>query len=202
MRRRAALLVVDVQRDFCSGGSLPVPNGDRVVPVLNRYIQLFAGRSCPIFASRDWHPADSEHFRGQGGRWPPHCVQGTEGAEFHPELRLPKDAIVISTGMARWDNGYSALEGVTENGTPFTMLLRRLSLDRLFVGGLATDYCVKESVLEALQEGFLVTLLADAIEGVEVERGDSERAIAKMVAAGAEIATLETVGKLLLTEFA
>lgn len=194
MQRRAALLVVDVQLDFCPGGALPVPLGDHVIPVLNRYLQLFVRTGRPIFASRDWHPKESEHFRENGGKWPAHCVQGTPGADFHPELLLPDSTVVITKGTSRWDDGYSALQGVTENGTPFTMLLRRMNLDRLFVGGLATDYCVKQSVLEALAEGFEVTLLTDAIRGVELRHGDSDRAIAEMVEAGADVATLESVG--------
>jgi nicotinamidase/pyrazinamidase len=194
MQRRAALLVVDVQLDFCPEGALPVPLGDHVIPVLNRYLQLFAKIGRPIFASRDWHPADSGHFLENGGRWPAHCVKGSRGADFHPELLLPDSTVVITKGTSRWDEGYSALQGVTENGTPFAMLLRRMNLDRLFVGGLATDYCVKQSVLEALAEGFEVTLLTDAVRGVELRRGDSERAIAEMVEAGADVATLESVG--------
>jgi len=200
MQRRAALLVVDVQVDFCPGGSLPVPKGDRVVPVLNRYLELFKRRGTPIFASRDWHPEDSKHFIGNGGIWPPHCVQGSHGAEFHPGLMLPDETIVISKGMAKWDNGYSAMEGVTENGTAFPMLLRHMSLDRLYVGGLATDYCVKETVIEALKEGFGVTLLADAVRGVELQQKNSDRAVAAMVEAGADLATLASIGSLLLAE--
>ena len=193
MKRRAALLVVDVQMDFCRGGALPVPDGDQVVPVLNRYIEFFWKRGAPIFASRDWHPLKSRHFQAGGGKWPVHCVQGSLGAHFHSELILPLGTIVISTGMSIWDNGYSALQGVTENGTPFPMLLRRMELDRLYVGGLATDYCVKESVLEALREGFGVTLLTDAIRGVELTPGDSRRAVAEMTGAGAETAELRSV---------
>ncbi|MBU5636293.1 nicotinamidase [Geomonas sp. Red69] len=193
MLRRGALLVVDVQLDFCPGGALAVPEGDQVVPPLNRYLELFKQSSAPVFASRDWHPAQSKHFKEQGGVWPPHCVQGSAGAEFHPGLLLPEGTIVISKGMSSWDNGYSALQGVTENGTPFAMLLRRMEMDRLYVGGLATDYCVKESVLEALKEGFAVTVLTDAIRGVEVEPGDSERALQEMWGAGAEQATFASV---------
>lgn len=193
MRRRAALLVIDVQLDFCPGGALAVPEGDAVVPVLNRYISLFWKRGSPIFASRDWHPPQSAHFREQGGIWPAHCVQGSPGALFHPELLLPKGTIVISKGIARWDEGYSALQGVTENGTPFPMLLRHMATDRLYVGGLATDYCVKESVLEGLREGFAVTLLADAVRAVELAPGDGARAVQEMRDAGAVLATLETV---------
>lgn len=193
MERRSALVVVDVQVDFCPGGALPVPDGDQVVQPLNRYLELFNERSAPIFASRDWHPANSKHFRELGGPWPPHCVQGTAGAEFHQGLRLPEGTIVISKGIATWDNGYSAMQAVTENGTQFTMLLRRMELDRLYIGGLATDYCVKETVLEALKEGFAVTLLTDAIRGVEVEPGDSDRAIAEMLSAGADQASFPSV---------
>ncbi|QWV95244.1 nicotinamidase [Geomonas oryzisoli] len=193
MQRRGALLVVDVQLDFCPGGALPVPEGDQVVPPLNRYLELFNERSVPIFASRDWHPDESRHFRDKGGIWPRHCVQGSSGADFHPGLRLPEGTIVISKGMSSWDNGYSALQGVTENGTPFAMLLRRMELDRLYVGGLATDYCVKESVLEALREGFGVTVLTDAIRGVDVKPGDSDHALGEMVAAGADQATFASV---------
>ena len=200
MRRRAALLVVDVQQDFCPGGALAVDKGDLVVPVLNRYLQLFFKRGRPIFASRDWHPADSTHFATQGGQWPVHCVQQSEGAAFHDDLLLPKGTIVISKGMSRWDNGYSAMQGVTDNGTPFTMLLRRMNLDKLYVGGLATDYCVKESVLEALKEGFMVTVLTDAIRAVERQQGDGDRALAAMVEAGAEFANLESIGSLLAEE--
>ena len=202
MRRRAALLVVDVQLDFCPGGALPVPEGDQVVHVLNKYIEIFWKRGTPVFASRDWHPVNSEHFNENGGVWPVHCLQWSRGADFHPELILPHGTVIISKGVAPWDNGYSALEGITENGTVFSMLLRHMALDRLYVGGLATDYCVKESVLEALREGFSVTLLTDAIRGVDLKPGDSERAVAEMIGAGAELGTLESVNELLRAEAA
>jgi len=200
MHRRAALIIIDVQVDFCPGGALPVPKGDQVIHALNRYLELFEQRSSPIFASRDWHPRESKHFLENGGLWPPHCVKGTRGAEFHPSLMLPEETIVISKGMAVWDNGYSAMHGVTENGTQFDMLLRRLELDRLYMGGLATDYCVKETVLDALKGGFSVTLLADAVRGVELQPGNSERAVAEMVEAGADLATLTSIGGLLPAE--
>lgn len=193
MKRRAALLVVDVQVDFCPGGALAVPEGDRVLGPLNRYLSLFSESSVPVFASRDWHPLTSKHFRENGGAWPPHCVQNTPGAVFHPNLRLPEGTIVVSKGISDWDDGYSAMEGVTENGTQLTMLLRRMALDRLYVGGLATDYCVKETVLQALKEGFAVTLLTDAIRGVDVEPGDSQRAAKAMLEAGAEEASFDSV---------
>lgn len=200
MRRRAALLVVDVQVDFCPGGTLPVPRGDLVVKPLNNYMELFKSRGVPIFASRDWHPRESRHFAGNGGIWPPHCIKGTRGADFHPSLMLPEETIVISKGMETWDDAYSAMQGVTANGTPFAMLLRGMGLDRLYVGGLATDYCVKETVLEALKEGFNVTLLADAVRGVELQSGNSDRAVAEMIEAGAEMATLSSPAAVLLAE--
>lgn len=200
MDRRAALVVVDVQIDFCPGGALAVPKGDQVIPVLNGYIDLFERRGSPIFASRDWHPKESKHFLENGGIWPPHCVQESLGAQFHPGLMLPDDAIVISKGMANWDNGYSAMQGTTENGTPFPMLLRHMRLDRLYVGGLATDYCVKETVLDALREGFQVTLLADAVRGVELEAGHCDMALTAMVEAGADMATLSSIGSRLIAE--
>jgi nicotinamidase/pyrazinamidase len=196
MQRRAALLVVDVQLDFCRGGALAVSDGDAVVPVLNRYISLFWKRGSPIFASRDWHPALSDHFREFGGSWPAHCLQGSLGAQFHPQLLLPAGTIVISKGVNRWDEGYSALQGVTENGTPLPMLLRHMAIDRLYVGGLATDYCVKQSVLEGLREGFAVTLLADAVRAVELKKGDAAEAVREMVAAGATLATLDSIDTL------
>jgi nicotinamidase/pyrazinamidase len=196
MKRRAALLVVDVQRDFCPGGALAVPRGDHVITPLNRYLQLFWKRGCPTFASRDWHPADSQHFKEYGGTWPAHCVQESAGAEFHPDLILPDGTIIISKGMTRWDDGYSALQGVTDNGTTMLMLLRQMNLDKLYIGGLATEYCVRASTMEALREEFAVVLLSDAIRGVDLREGDSERAIAEMVEAGADIGSLESIGTL------
>jgi len=197
MQRRAALIIVDVQVDFCPGGALPVPEGDTVVNVLNRYISLFWKRGSQIFATRDWHPQVSSHFREFGGSWPAHCVLGSPGAQFHPQLLLPQGTIIISKGTTRWDEGYSALQGVTENGTPFPMLLRHMATDRLYIGGLATDYCIKESVFDGLREGFAVTLLADAVRAVELKPGDGEIAVREMLSAGATLATLETIDALL-----
>ncbi|UFS72840.1 isochorismatase family protein [Geomonas sp. RF6] len=193
MRRRGALIVVDVQVDFCPGGALSVPEGDRIVPVLNSYITLFAERGCPIFATRDWHPQRTSHFREFGGVWPIHCVQESEGARFHPDLVLPPGTIVISKGHTPWEDGYSALQGVTENGTPLPMLLQRMELDRIYLGGLATDYCVKETTLGALQLGFEVTVLADAIAGIDLKEGDCAAALDAMQMRGARLATLEEV---------
>ncbi len=190
---KPALLVVDVQNDFCPGGALAVPEGDRVVPALNEYIARFAAAELPVYASRDWHPARTTHFKEFGGVWPPHCIQGTPGAEFHPDLRLPPGATVLSKGMGEREDAYSAFQATTPEGEPFAERLRRDGVTHLYVGGLATDYCVRASALDARRLGLAVTLLADASRGVDVRPGDSERAVAEMREAGVEIGTLETV---------
>lgn len=186
MQAKDALLIIDVQNDFCSGGSLPVPEGDKVVPVLNRYIQRFEAANLPIFATRDWHPEKTSHFKAFGGLWPPHCIQGTKGAEFRPDLALPQDVVIVSAGMGPDEDGYSGFVGKDDQGVGLADLFRQRGVERIFVGGLATDYCVKHTVLDGLKEGFKVVLLEDAIRGVDVQPGDSERAIEDMIRAGAE----------------
>lgn len=188
-----ALLVVDVQNDFTPGGALAVQGGDQVVPVLNKYAAHFAAKGWPVFYSRDLHPEETKHFVQQGGVWPPHCVQGTEGAEYHPELELPQSAVEITKGQDPNEDAYSAFQARNHEGKLFGDLLRELKVEKLYVGGLATDYCVKSSVLDALKAGFEVDLLIDAARGVDVNPGDTERAIAEMVNAGAGITTLELV---------
>lgn len=183
--RRSALLIVDVQNDFCPGGALPVPDGDRVVPVLNRYVGDAVEHGMPVYASRDWHPAVTRHFKEYGGEWPPHCVQNTEGASFHPNLQLPASTIVVSKGHQLDSPGYSALEGLTPDGKTLLADLSERHISHLYVGGLATDCCVKHSVLHALQAGLEVTVLGDAIAGVQPD--NSVRAIAEMEEAGAEM---------------
>jgi nicotinamidase/pyrazinamidase len=182
---RDALVIVDVQNDFCPGGALAVPGGDAVVPVLNRYAARFRERGAPVFASRDWHPPRTRHFKDFGGVWPPHCVQETRGAAFHPELQLPEGTEVVSKGMDPEQDAYSVFQAETADGMPFAAALGERGVQRLFVGGLATDYCVKATVLDALKEGFEVVLLADAVGAVDVTPGDGERALAAMQAAGA-----------------
>ena len=183
-----ALIVVDVQRDFCPGGALAVPEGDRVVPVLNEYIALFQQRELPIIATRDWHPPDHVSFKEHGGIWPSHCVRDTEGAQFHPELKLPDSTIVISKATERDKEAYSGFEG-----TELERMLRDRNVRRVFVGGLATDYCVKSTVLDALNHRFTAFLLEDAVRGVDVNPGDSDRAIDEMLNAGAIIIALAEV---------
>ena len=183
---KAALLVVDVQNDFCSGGNLAVPDGDHVIPVLNRYLQAFQSAQLPIFVSRDWHPSVTKHFKAYGGVWPPHCVQGTKGAEFHSDLILPKETEVVSKGMDPNRDSYSAFQAYAGNGADLGDLLRKQGVKRLFVGGLATDYCVKQSVLDAIREGFEAVILEDAVKGVDMTPGDSEKALQEMAEAGAK----------------
>jgi len=179
MTAQDSLLIVDVQNDFCPGGSLAIPAGDAVVPVLNRWIAQGAGLTV---ASRDWHPPDHMSFSQQGGTWPAHCIQNTPGADFHRDLRLPDDALIISKGMHADFDQYSALDR-----TELANLLKQQGITRLWIGGLALDVCVRATVLDALQQGFQVNLLLDATRPINVKPGDDQRAIAEMKAAGAAI---------------
>jgi nicotinamidase/pyrazinamidase len=190
MQSTDALIIIDVQNDFCPGGSLAVTGGNEVVPVLNQYIERFARAKLPIFATRDWHPENTRHFKIHGGLWPPHCIQGTQGAEFRADLALPDDVVIVSAGMAPDEEGYSGFDGKDGNGAGLNNLLRARGVERVFVGGLATDYCVKETVLDALRHGFKAVLLEDAVRGVNLRPDDSERAIAEMVSAGASTTSL------------
>lgn len=186
-----ALIVVDVQNDFCPGGALAVPEGDAVVEVLNQYARRFAERGAPIFASRDWHPHESTHFRDHGGVWPVHCVQGTPGAALHPSLRLPSSVVLVSKGTGPTEDAYSAFQARSDAGLDLAALLLGAGIRRVFVGGLATDYCVKSTVLDARSRGFEATLLIDASRGVNLQPHDSEKAIEDMVRAGADLTTRE-----------
>ncbi len=194
MGKLSALLIVDVQKDFCPGGSLAVSGGDDIIPVINRYIEIFREKKLPVLASRDWHPRDSIHFRTGGGIWPVHCVQNTDGARFHPGLALPDDTVILSKGMdPERDDAYSAFQAATEKGLHLPEFLRKTAISHLYVCGIATDYCVKATVLDALSSGFAVTLLKDAICGVDLKPGDSERAIDELAAAGAETANISSL---------
>jgi len=191
---RTALLIIDVQNDFCPGGALAVPDGDRVVPVLNRYVEKTLAAGVTVCASRDWHPPDTRHFADRGGPWPPHCVQGTPGAAFHPGLALPAGAVIVTKGDNPRDHGYSAFDGTTGDGRGLADALRAAAVDRVLVGGLATDYCVLNSALDARKHGFDTVLLLDAIRGLDLREGDVARALDRMLRAGVGTATLETVG--------
>ena len=179
--------MVDVQNDFCAGGALAVPGSERVVATLNDYVADAARRGLPVYASRDWHPAKTSHFEPYGGTWPVHCVRDTNGARFHDDLHLPPDAVTVDKGDQPDSHGYSAFEGRTTAGKPFLDDLQQRGITHLFVGGLATDYCVRHSVLDALDAGLTVTVLEDAIAGVDVQPGDSRRALDEMHAKGAAI---------------
>ncbi len=181
---QAALIIVDVQNDFCPGGALAVTQGDEVVPVLNRYAARFAEAGAPVYATRDWHPADHLSFEAQGGIWPLHCVQETGGAAFHPQLALPESTTIISKAQTPSEEAYSGFMN-----TDLAERLRVQGVERVYVGGLATDYCVKETVLDALKEGFDTYFLADASRGVNVNAGDSAAAEQAMEAAGAKSVT-------------
>jgi nicotinamidase/pyrazinamidase len=185
----AALLVVDVQRDFCPGGALPAQGGNQILPAINRYLAEAGDLGLPIYASRDWHPDVTTHFKPYGGEWPPHCVRGTEGAEFHPQLELPPHAIVISKGDDPDKPGYSAFDGRTLEGRSLLDDLRGRQIDWLYLMGLTTEYCVKQTALDALRAGLRVTILTDAIAGIDAHRGDASRALIDMSHAGAALSS-------------
>jgi nicotinamidase/pyrazinamidase len=183
-----ALVAVDVQNDFLPGGSLAVPMGDQIVPLLNRYLELFHSRNLPVWATRDWHPPDHISFKAQGGPWPPHCVAGTEGAAFARGLKLSGNDEIISKADRADKDAYSGFEGtVLKEG------LEKSGVRRIFVGGLATDYCVLNTVKDALKLGFEVVLLEDAIRAVNVNPEDGEKAVEEMVEKGARTADFEMV---------
>ena len=181
----SALIVVDVQNDFCSGGALAVPEGDKVVYVLNDYIARFFAKEAAIFATRDWHPMHHVSFKEHCGLWMPHCVQRTKGADFHKDLKLPFGVEIISKGFLTEKDAYTGFEG-----TELERRLKHRGITRVFVGGLAADYCVKHTVLDALVRGFETYLLLDAIQGVSVKPTDSSEAVSEMQRAGAKAITL------------
>lgn len=175
-----ALLVVDVQYDFLPGGSLGIAGADAVIAPLNAWIARFRAAGLPILATRDWHPADHCSFVAQGGIWPPHCVAGTPGARFHADLALPEDCVVVSKATRKDAEAYSSFAGTDLAGH-----LRRLGVKRLFIGGLATDYCVLNTVEDGVRLGYAAMVLIACIRAVNVRPGDGERALAAMFAAGA-----------------
>lgn len=190
---RKVLLVVDVQNDFCPDGALAVKEGDKVVPVINRYIELFKRAGLPVIATRDWHPARTVHFKAYGGTWPPHCVQGTKGAEFHPDLKLPPDTLVMSKGTSPDEDSYSGFDGRDDKGRALLQVLKEKGIGHIYIGGLATDYCVLQTVLDAAKSGIGITVLTDAVKGVDLNIGDSERALKQMKAAGALETTIDRI---------
>ncbi len=178
-----ALIIVDVQNDFCPGGTLAVEHGDEVVAPLNKLIDEFLAQGAPVYKTRDWHPPTTKHFTKYGGTWPIHCVQNTKGAEFHPELKDDPRIQIISKGLGDTD----CYSGFDE--TDLAEQLRRQGVKEVLIGGLATDYCVKNTVLDAIKKGFQVKAIEDAMRPVELNPGDGERAIEEMRVAGAEVIT-------------
>jgi len=175
-----ALLIIDFQNDFTAGGALAVPDGDAIAPRLGELLR--SGDFDYVVATRDWHPPDHSSFAEQGGPWPPHCVQGTPGAELNPALDRDRIDAVVDAGYRRDLEGYSGFEETGLEG-----LLREHGVDEVTVVGLATDYCVKETAADALRNGFGVTIDRQAVRGIDVEPGDSERALDELRAAGAEV---------------
>jgi len=176
----SAIIAVDIQNDFCPGGALPVPDGDAVVYSMNLYITKFSKMGLPVYFTRDWHPQNHISFKTNGGIWPEHCVQETYGAELHKKLLIPSRAVIISKGISPDNDGYSGFEE-----TDLDKRLKAKNIRQLFIGGLATDYCVKSTVLDALHAGFDVVFLSDASKGVDVNTGASEQAIDEMLREGA-----------------
>ena len=176
-----ALIVVDIQVDFLPGGDLSVNKGETVIAPMNEYVRIFSGASRPVFFTRDWHPRNHLSFRENGGPWPPHCVMDTPGAMFPQELMMPaENKHIISNGMKTESDVYSAFQN-----EQLTSILQGQGVRRVYIGGLATDYCVKNTVLGALNLGFEAVVLLDAIQGIDVNPGDSEKAVRQMLCAGA-----------------
>jgi nicotinamidase/pyrazinamidase len=180
LKQGDALIVVDVQNDFLAGGSLEVPYGNEIIPVFNQYIGAFRTNGLPVFATRDWHPPNHCSFKAQGGLWSPHCVVDTEGAQFAPDLILPSSAVIISSATEPDKEAYSGFQG-----TDLDERLGSAHIQRLFIGGLATDYCVLSTVKDALDGAYKVFLLQDAIRAVNVNQDDGKKAEEEMTRLGA-----------------
>ncbi len=176
---KCALIVVDLQIDFCPGGTLGISAGDSIIPVINDLIDIFHTNGLPVIFSRDFHPADHMSFTDQGGIWPTHCVKGTKGSDFHPLLTIPSDARVISKATEKNKEAYSAFDG-----TELTQILGDEKITCIMICGLATDYCVKATALDGIDEGFRVIVVKDAVRGVEVSEGDINKAFDQMKNAG------------------
>ncbi|MCX5714573.1 MAG: isochorismatase family protein [Candidatus Omnitrophica bacterium] len=197
MKHLKALLIVDMQNDFCPGGALGVPEGDKIITVINRYTNLFSRKGLPVFISRDLHPRKTRHFKKYGGVWPVHCVRNTKGAGLHPKLKLPERPIFLYKGMDPEKDSYSVFQAEDGDGINFLSLLRVLGIKEIYLGGLATDYCVKFTTLDALRKRFVVKVLFDAIKGVNIRPQDSSRAISLMLKKGARQADYKRIVRLL-----
>lgn len=190
MRTKCALIVVDLQRDFCPGGALPVRQGDKIVQPINALVQKFEDQHLPVVFTRDWHPRDHCSFRSQGGVWPPHAVKDSPGAQFHPSLYVPRSATVISKASRKNVEAYSGFEG-----TDLASRLKTMDVSDLYVAGLATDYCVKNTVIDGIKRGFGVSLVKDCVKGVNLKRTDSASAYRQMLSRGARTTTSQQLLK-------
>lgn len=185
--KKDAVIIVDPQQDFCPGGALVVPKGDEIFAPINKMIKDAHVAGIMVVITRDWHPVGmTGHFAGFGGQWPAHCVQGTEGAEFHPDLFLDGNAIVVDKGAEHGENAYSGFAGKAE-GKTLSEILSGENVGTVYVAGLATDYCVKETVLDAVRYGFNTFLIADCCRAVNINPDDGEKAIKEMKGVGATV---------------
>ena len=187
--QESALILVDIQNDFCPGGALAVNEGDRVVPIVNRLISRFS----LVISTQDWHPANHISFNAQGGPWPPHCVQGTSGAELHPELETDSIAHYFRKASSPAKDDYSEFAGTDEQGRSLDEVLKGHGVKEIYIVGLATDYCVLETVLDGLKYGYEVYAVTDAMRAVNVNPDDGEKALYKMVSSGAHLVTSEVI---------
>ncbi len=183
-----ALAIIDMQNDFLPGGSLAVPMGDTIIPVINRYLRLFHDHGLPVFATRDWHPSDHCSFQQQGGQWPAHCIATTSGAAFHPDIEFPINTQIISKATTREKDAYS---GFTD--TQLNALLQTSGIRRLFVAGVATEYCVFNTVKDALQAHYAAYILEDAVRAINLKPDDSLHALREMKRLGATLIQFEAM---------
>ncbi len=180
-----ALLIVDAQNDFFPGGALPVPEGDKIVPVINNWIKTAEKNQLPIIFSRDWHPKNHCSFQAQGGSWPSHCVQNSQGAEIHPEIYFPAASILVNKGEEPDKDAYSAFKAKTKQGVTLDFILNQHSIKRIWLCGLAQDFCVLETALDARKFGYEVKLILEGTKSITEESG--QLALAKMQAAGVDL---------------
>ncbi|MDX1410798.1 MAG: bifunctional nicotinamidase/pyrazinamidase [Nitrospirales bacterium] len=187
--KNSVLILVHVQNDFCPGGALPVTEGDTIIPLINRYIGLFQSEGLSVIATRDWHPPNHCSFKEQGGMWPVHCVQGSRGAQFRADLHIPNGSLIISGATNPKTEAYSAFDGTSLNDH-----LEDMGAQTLYVVGLATDYCVKQTVLDGCKLGYRIVVLEDAVRGVNLRPDDSQKALKEMSDAGALKASASDLG--------
>jgi len=174
-----SLIIVDMQNDFMPGGALPVENALTIIPKINKYIDIFSKNGALIVATRDWHPPNHISFKTRGGPWPPHCIQNTKGAEFVSDLRLPSNTIIISKAEDPEKEAYSGFDGTELNN-----ILKKYGIRRVFIAGVATDYCVKATAIDAFRYGYETFVLSDGIKVVDIPKGSVEKAIKELLELG------------------